>query len=214
MAALAISNDALRDSLRPVSPPSIHGWLAKQANPWWRHVEYVYSEAAYWLWARAPWQRWTISGGLGALLGVAIVVVALPRFRPDLEGVAAASGEGMLAVTQLAAASAVVIAPLRQGVPPTMTVDAVKGPAPAADAVQAPDVATDGLAVAEPDAPTAVEVSEQVVEDPAAAAEPSKSKKKKKARKHGKRRATKPKASQLSQLFKSMHRSSRASAER
>jgi hypothetical protein len=199
MAALAISNDALLDSLRPVAPPSIGGWIKKQANPWWRHIEYGYTEAAYWLWARAPWQRWALSGGLGALLGVGIVVVALPRLRPELERVASASGDALVASTQLAVASAVVIAPLRQGgLPPA--------------AVQAPPVAAERLALPEPDAPPAVEVTEQIVDEPAARPEPSKSKKK--SRKHGKRRAKGPKASQLGELFKSMHRSSSAKAAR
>jgi hypothetical protein len=199
MQALAISNDALLDSLRPVAPPSIAGWIKKRANPGWQYVEYGYTEAAYWLWARAPWQRWALSGGLGALLGVAIVVVALPRLRPDLgsdlKSVAAASGDALVASTQVAAASAVLIAPLRQVAEPPVA-DVVKAvePPPAADAVK----------LAEPDVPTAVEVSEQVDEDTAA---PESGKSKRKAR-HGKRRAKAKNASSLSQLFLNIHRSS------
>lgn len=196
MQALAISNQALLDSLRPVAAPSIAGWIKKRANPGWRYVEYGYTEAAYWLWARAPWQRWALSGGLGALLGVAIVVVALPRLRPDLGSAAAAdSGNAIVAATQAAAASAVLIAPLRQAAEPPVT-DAVKAvePPPAADAVK----------IAEPDAPSAVEVSEQVDEDSAA---PESGKSKRKAR-HGKRRAKPKSASSLSQLFLNIHRSS------
>ena len=94
MAALAISNDALRDSLRPAVPPSIGGWLHKTlVEPWWRYVEYGYTEAVCWLWARAPWQRWALSAGLGALLGVGLVIIAARRFRPELESVAVASSE-------------------------------------------------------------------------------------------------------------------------
>jgi len=208
MAALAISNDALLDSLRPVAAPSVGGWIKKQANPWWRHVDYGYTELACWLWARAPWQRWALSGGTGALLGVAIVVVALPRFRPNLESVASASGESIIASTQLAAASAVMIAPLRKGPPPPVAVDTA-----ALDTVKAAPVAADELALPEPDAPTAVEVDEPLDDEPAAAPELGKAKKKK-ARKHGKRRAKKPKASQLSELFKNMHHSSSAKAAR
>jgi hypothetical protein len=191
MMALAVSNQALLDSLRPVAPPSIRGWLAKQANPWWRHVEYGYTEAAYWLWARAPWQRWALSGGLGALLGVAIVVVAVPQLRPDLERVVAASSGAIVASTQVSAA-AVVIAPLRQE-PPAAT-QAVK--------VVEPALAAEVPALSELDAPTAVEVSEQVVEDPAA---PDEGKSKKNGR-HGKRRAKPKSASSLSQLFMNIHR--------
>ena len=203
MAALAISNDALRDSLRPVAAPSIGGWIKKRANPWWHYLELGYTEAVCWLWARAPWQRWALSGGLGAFLGLVVVVLAAPRFRPDLEGVAAASGEAGVASPQLAVASAVVIAPLRQGVPPA-AVDAVKGAEPPA--------AAEELALPAPDAPSSVEVTEQVVEDPAAADEPRKSKKSR-GHGHGRRRATKPKsASALGQIFLKMHRSTQERA--
>lgn len=196
MRALAVSNDALLDSLRPVAQPSIAGWVKKRANPWWRYVEYGYTEAAYWLWARAPWQRWALSGGAGALLGVAIVVVALPQLRPDL-GSVEASGDVLVASTQLAAASAVVIAPLRAGVQPPVA-EAVKSVAAAA-------VAAEPVKMAEPDVPTAIEVSEQVVEDPAAR-EPAKSKKKARAKKRAKVKS----ARSLSRLFMNIHRPPRA----
>jgi hypothetical protein len=214
MQALAVSNQALLDSLRPVASPSITGWIKKRANPGWQYVEYGYTEAAYWLWARAPWQRWALSGGLGALLGVAIVVLALPRLRPDLgndlgnhldnhlDNVVAGSGDAIVASTQAAAAAAVVMAPLRQGMEPPAA-DAVKAAEP-----QAP--VADAVKIAEPDVPTAVEVSEQV-DDARAAPEPGKSKRK---ARHGKRRAKTKSASSLSQLFLNIHRSSsRKSAE-
>ncbi|MEO8178090.1 MAG: hypothetical protein ABI895_04580 [Deltaproteobacteria bacterium] len=218
MAALAISNDALLDSLRPVAPPSVGGWIKKQANPWWRHIEYGYTELACWLPARAPWQRWALSGGMGALLGVAIVVVALPRFRPDLESVASASGEAMIASTQLAAASAMMIAPLRPGPPSpvavdTVAVETVAVDTVAVDTVKAAPVAEAELALPEPDAPTAVEVDEPLDDEPEAAPESGKVKKKK-ARKHGKRRARPKNAGKLGELFKSMHRPSSARAQR
>ena len=199
MAALAISNDALRDSLRPAVPPSLGGWIKETlVNPWWRYVEYGYTEAVCWLWARAPWQRWALSSGFGAVLGLAVVVAAAPRFRPELERIAAASGDSVVASTQLAAASTMVIAPLRRE-PPAAAPAAVTGVEPA--------LAADVVALPGPDAPLAMDdVSEQVVEDPADASELGKSKKKRRG--HGRRRAAKPKsASSLSQLFRSMHRS-------
>ena len=208
MAALAISNDALRDSLRPAVPPSIGGWLYKTlVEPWGRYVEYGYTEAVCWLWARAPWQRWALSAGLGALLGVVLVIVAAPRFRPELERVAAASAETVVASTQLAAASSMVIAPLRASAEAPAAVAAAAPVAPAAAAVAAPAApaaAAEGLAVPELDAPTAVEVDEQLGDDPSAA--PSKSKKGRRA--HARKRA-KPKASQLSEVFRSLHKTPR-----
>jgi hypothetical protein len=205
MAALAISNDALRDSLRPAVPPSIGRWLRKTlVEPWWRYVEYGYTEAACWLWARAPWQRWALSAGLGALLGVVLVIVAVGRLRPELDSAAAVSGETVLASTQLASASSVVIAPLRASAEVKAPAAPVVAAAEAAPA--APAAAADGLAVPEPDAPTAIEVDEQLGDDPAAAPELGKSKKGRHA--HARKRA-KPKASQLSELFRSMHKTPR-----
>jgi hypothetical protein len=213
MAALAISNDALRDSLRPAVPPSIGGWINKTlVNPWWRYVEYGYTEVVCWLWARAPWQRWALSSGLGAVLGLGVVVAVAPRFRPELERIAAASGDSVVASTQLAAASSMVIAPLRPE-PPAAAPAAVTGveppvAAPAAVTGVEPPLAADVVAVSAPDAPMAMDdASEQVVEEPADAPELGKSKKK--GRGHGRRRAAKPKsASSLSQLFRSLHRAS------
>jgi len=208
MQALAVSNDALLDSLRPAAPPSIAGWLGKKASPWWRHVEYGYTEVACWLWARAPWQRWALSGGTGALLGVAIVVVAVPRLRPDWGSTLGASSDALVASTQLASAAAVVIAPLRQSVPPPAALPSTAVAAlDSAPGVETALAEAEVVKLAEPDAPTAVEVTEQVVED-AAAPEPGTSKKK--GRGHGKRRGKAKSASSLSQLFLSIHRPPRA----
>jgi hypothetical protein len=199
MAGLAISNDALRNSLRPAVPPSFGGWLHKTlVEPWWRYVEYGYTEAVCWLWARAPWQRWALSAGLGALLGLALVIVAARRFRAELESVAAVSAETVIASTQLAAASSMVIAPLRAS---------AEAPPPVAVVKAEPVAVSDGLALPEPEAPSTVEVSEQLVEDPAAAQEPGKSKKGRHG--HGRKRGKPKNPSKLSELFRSMHKTPR-----
>jgi hypothetical protein len=138
MAGLSLSNDVLRNSL-PVAPP----WSL-------RKLERLQLSGVDWLVARKPWQRWTLSLGLGVAIGLGIVFSGPKFFRGGLQS-ASAVASGM--------PTAEVVAAVR---PSAVTPSAVTPSAEAASA-QAPSAVEVPVA----DAPVVAE------EAPAAAPEPS-----------------------------------------
>jgi hypothetical protein len=195
LATLSISNDALRESLRPAVAASIGGGILQAlVQPGWRSAE-------CWLLARAPWQRSAISIALGVLLGLTIVAAVAPGLRPGPASIALGSSEASIASTPMAVAASPVSAPAHQGAEPPPAL-ALKGPEPSAIA--------DDLALARPQAVAAVEVARASVQKPAAQVRTSKQRKRGLAR-----RATKPKSARsLSQLFREMRRSGSQRAAR
>ena len=89
MAGLSISNDALRNSL-PVAPPwSLRKWVDAHTGGSLRKLENLQLSGVDWLVARKPWQRWTLSLGLGAMIGLGIVFSGAKFFRGGLQSASA-----------------------------------------------------------------------------------------------------------------------------
>jgi len=89
MAGLSISNDTLRNSL-PVAPPwSLRKWVDEHTGGSLRKLENAQFGAMDWLVARKPWQRWTLSLGLGAMIGLGIVFSGAKFFRGGLQSASA-----------------------------------------------------------------------------------------------------------------------------
>ena len=148
MAGLSISNDALRNSL-PVAPPwSLRKWVDQHTGGSLRKLEHVQISAVDWLVERQPWQRWTVSVGLGALIGLGIVFSGAKFFRGGLHSASASADVGSVLPT------AEVVAAVRPN--PALVPSPEPAPAPAADA------------------PVAVATTPVVAEEaPAAAPEPA-----------------------------------------
>ena len=138
MAGLSLSNDALRNSL-PVAPPwSLRKWLDDHSGGSLRKLERLQLDGVDWLVARKPWQRWTLSLGLGAMIGLGIVFSGAQFFRGGLQSASAVAS---------ALPTAEVVAAVRPNpaLPPTVVPPAVVPPAvvppavvPAAPALDAP----------------------------------------------------------------------------
>ncbi|HEU4577669.1 MAG TPA: hypothetical protein VFS67_05410 [Polyangiaceae bacterium] len=154
MAGLSLSNDVLRNSL-PVAPPwSLRKWVDERTGGSLRKLERLQLSGVDWLVARKPWQRWTLSLGLGVAIGLGIVFSGPKFFRGGLQS-ASAVASGM--------PTAEVVAAVR---PSAVTPSAVTPSAEAASA-QAPSAVEVPVATAVADAPVVAE------EAPAAAPEPS-----------------------------------------
>jgi hypothetical protein len=144
MAGLSISNDVLRNSL-PVAPPwSLRKWIDEHTGGSLRKLENARFGAVDWLVARKPWQRWTLSLGLGALIGLGIVFSGAKFFRGGLQSASAVAS---------ALPTAEVVAAMRPSPaqPPTVQPRSAE-PAPVADAPVATAVASTAVVAEEPPA--------------------------------------------------------------
>jgi hypothetical protein len=167
MAGLSLSNDALRNSL-PVAPPwSLRKWVDAHTGGSLRKLEHLQLSGVDWLLARKPWQRWTLSLGLGAVIGLGIVFSGAKFFRGGLQSASAVAS---------ALPTAEVVAAVRPSpVQPPSTEPAA---APVADAPVATAVASAPVVAEE--APSAA--PEPAEDDSAADAAPEK------PGKHGKKK--------------------------
>jgi hypothetical protein len=171
MAGLSLSNDTLRNSL-PVAPPwSLRKWIDEHTGGSLRKVQHAQLSAVDWLVARRPWQRWTLSLGLGAMIGLGIVFSGATFFRGGL---------------QSASASAEVVPVL-----PTAEVVAAVRPNPARSPSAAPAPVVDApVATAVASAPVIAEDAPAAAPDPAdddSAADALPEKRSKHGKKKGKR---------------------------
>lgn len=156
MAGLSISNDALRNSL-PVAPPwSLRKWIDSHTGGSLRKLENLQLDGMDWLVARKPWQRWTLSLGLGAMIGLGIVFSGAKFFRGGLQSASAVAS---------ALPTAEVVAAVRPA-PSAAPSLAAGAPAPSAEPVAAPAVEAP-VATAVASAPVVAE------EPPSAAPEPT-----------------------------------------
>jgi hypothetical protein len=74
MSELAVSNDVLRESLRVAAPPALSTRLEQRMSAWLPTFERWLIGALYWFSERAAWQRGALSLGLGALIGLSMVL--------------------------------------------------------------------------------------------------------------------------------------------
>jgi hypothetical protein len=176
MAGLSVSNDALRNSL-PVAPPwSLRKWVDANTGGSLRKLEHLQLSGVDWLVARKPWQRWTLSLGFGAMIGLGIVFSGAKFFRGGLQSASAVASalptaEVVAAVRPALSSAAGAAAPGTQ----------LPRPEPvAAPAVEAPVVtAVAGTAVVAEEAPAAApEPAEDDSSADAAPEKPGKHKKK------------------------------------
>lgn len=138
----SLSNTALMASLRP--PPDYGNSPALR-----RSMEPHLLEGVSWFLDRTPWQRVLLSTGLGALVGVGIVVTLARLFAPEL-GTATARA----AVGQQAALAAPAAAALLAPAAATPVAPVVAGPLAAPTPLTAqPDDAAPAEAVANVAAP-------------------------------------------------------------
>ena len=143
MAGLSLSNDRLRNSL-PVAPPwSLRKWIDQHTGGSLRKLEHLQLSGVDWLLARKPWQRWTLSLGLGAVIGLGIVFSGAQFFRGGLQSASAVAS---------ALPTAEVVAAVRPSPAPARSAEPAAAPvvdAPVAAAVaSAPVVAEEAPAAA------------------------------------------------------------------
>jgi hypothetical protein len=172
MAGLSISNDALRNSL-PVAPPwSLRKWVDANTGGSLRKLENLQLSGVDWLLARKPWQRWTLSLGLGAAIGLGIVFSGAKFFRGGLQSASAVASA--LPTAEVVAA----VRPAPSAAPSLAPGTQVPSPEPvAAPAVEAPVVASTAV-VAEEAPAAAPEPAEDDSSADAAPEKPGKHKKK------------------------------------
>jgi hypothetical protein len=136
----SLSNEALLASLRP---PADHG----SSHALRRSMEPHLVDGVSWFLDRTSWQRVLLSTGLGALVGIGIVVTLARLFVPDLGTTAASAAP---AASSLAALAAPAAATLREPpAAPAITAVAPPPPAPAeASALPQPSAAAPADVVA------------------------------------------------------------------
>ena len=162
MAALSISNDALRNSLRPASPPGLRGWIDEHTGGALRRLERRGEDALYWLWARAPWQRLALSVGAGAVVGLLVVLVGVRFVRPHAgeelsissQALAAAPAPAASSAAPIASAAAMLVAPAPK-LPPAPPEPVAAEDKPSVQAVEIPEAAPEPAADADEDSPPA-----------------------------------------------------------
>lgn len=181
----SLSNAALLASLRP--PPDYGNGTAR------RSMEPHLIEGVSWFLERTPWQRALLSSGLGALVGVGIVVTLARLFVPEL-GSASATAAATAAIAPEARATALAAPATAALLAPAATTTAA--PAPVVEAGAGATAPIGATARSDDAAPAAtagrLETEPRAEPPPRKAARKSKAAKRKKARPRARKPASLP----------------------
>jgi hypothetical protein len=190
MPSLAVSNDALLASLRPARPETVFTWLGRTAA--FRRAQRGLDSALFWFSER--WQQSVLSLGVGALLGLGVLLSVVRAVQPDEEPSIeelTASAEPESSVQRALAqvpAQAALLAPAtvvaKQALEPR---EPAVGSAVAASAAAVPPASASSNAVSSDavlDSPADDGAADEGAPDEGTAEKSKPGKKKKKARKH------------------------------